>query len=341
MSSSETFGHCTTELPCFTETLSFAHAKHPRVNRLLTKQDFVIHAVKRRKVNLQLKELNGCENAIPNSIGNKEDPFLETVSTHCHQGCLTTFIDATGNEWHTQNGSLHCVCGKVFHAWHGPDHCCWTHTKWDANTFSFTFCACPDRGDVASYLTRLFQFRPGWPSFYFTCKVYFLQLQKKKTLVQSLANGLWVSNVPLILRILALPGWILIVRHFLVTYIITLYLKKKGTFMVKHWLALQMFILSILFKVRIRIFLKRPLQVRFPLTKATSSNQSFLLKARSFQSGNYYATTPFSYEHLFCISTKLVWSALSCRSLFLKKTQCRVHILEKGSCITMGINQKL
>ena len=177
--------------------------------------------------------------------------------------------------------------------------------------------------------------------FTFTCKAYFLQLQKKKTLVQSLANGLWVSNVPLVLRILTLPGWILIVRHFLVTYIITLYLKKKGTFMVKHWLALQMFILSILFKVRIRIFLKRPLQVRFPLTKATSSNQSFLLKARLFQSGNYYATTPFLYEHLFCISTKLIWSALSCRSLFLKKPQCRVHILEKGSCITMGINQKL
>ncbi len=53
-------------------------------------------------------------------------------------------------------------------------------------------------------------------------------LKHNKTPSLSLANGMWVGNIPLELQILTLPEHILIACHFPATYIVKLYPKKKG-----------------------------------------------------------------------------------------------------------------
>ena len=44
----------------------------------------------------------------------------------------------------------------------------------------------------------------------------------------SLANGLWIGDVLLILRVLTLPEHVLVARFFPATYIVKLYPMKKG-----------------------------------------------------------------------------------------------------------------
>ncbi|KAF8256534.1 hypothetical protein EI94DRAFT_1793103 [Lactarius quietus] len=44
----------------------------------------------------------------------------------------------------------------------------------------------------------------------------------------SLANGMWIGDVPLELKMLTLPERVLIARHFPAAYIVKLYPKKKG-----------------------------------------------------------------------------------------------------------------
>ena len=60
------------------------------------------------------------------------------------------------------------------------------------------------------------------------CRPCESSLQKKKTPALSLANGMWIGEVPLVLKILTLPERILVARYFLAAYIVKLYPKKKG-----------------------------------------------------------------------------------------------------------------
>ena len=60
------------------------------------------------------------------------------------------------------------------------------------------------------------------------CQPCASSLQKKKTPALSLANGMWIGDVPLALKILTLPERILVARHFPAAYIVKLFPKKKG-----------------------------------------------------------------------------------------------------------------
>ncbi|KAI9429102.1 hypothetical protein BJY52DRAFT_1133861 [Lactarius psammicola] len=62
-----------------------------------------------------------------------------------------------------------------------------------------------------------------------TCSSY---LSCNKTPPLSLANTMWIGDIPLELKILTLPECVLITRHFPATYIVKLYPKKKGA---KSW----------------------------------------------------------------------------------------------------------
>ncbi|KAH9161206.1 hypothetical protein EDB89DRAFT_1861768 [Lactarius sanguifluus] len=57
-------------------------------------------------------------------------------------------------------------------------------------------------------------------------------LRKDKTPALSLANGLWIGDVPPLLTILTLPERILVARYFPAAYIVKLYPKKKGA---RNW----------------------------------------------------------------------------------------------------------
>ena len=53
-------------------------------------------------------------------------------------------------------------------------------------------------------------------------------LNRKKTPALSLANSLWVGDIPIVLHILTLPEHVLVARFFPAAYIIKLYPAKKG-----------------------------------------------------------------------------------------------------------------
>ncbi|KAH9033812.1 hypothetical protein EDB85DRAFT_1864258 [Lactarius pseudohatsudake] len=57
-------------------------------------------------------------------------------------------------------------------------------------------------------------------------------LQKDKTPALSLANGMWIGDVPPLLNVLTLPERILVARYFPTAYIVKLYPKKKGA---RNW----------------------------------------------------------------------------------------------------------
>ena len=57
-------------------------------------------------------------------------------------------------------------------------------------------------------------------------------LRKNKTPAMSLANGMWIGDVPLELKVLTLPEHLLVSRFFPATYIVKLYPKKKGA---RNW----------------------------------------------------------------------------------------------------------
>jgi hypothetical protein len=64
------------------------------------------------------------------------------------------------------------------------------------------------------------------------CLCCLTSVKLHKTPPLSLANGMWIGDVPLVLSVLTLPERVLIARFFPVAYIVKLYPKKKGA---RHW----------------------------------------------------------------------------------------------------------
>ena len=60
------------------------------------------------------------------------------------------------------------------------------------------------------------------------CNSCMLDLKRKRMPKLSLANGMWIRDVPLELKVLTLPECVLVARYFPAAYIVKLYLKKKG-----------------------------------------------------------------------------------------------------------------
>ncbi|KAH9003221.1 hypothetical protein EDB86DRAFT_2765723, partial [Lactarius hatsudake] len=64
------------------------------------------------------------------------------------------------------------------------------------------------------------------------CHTCVCDLQNDKTPTLSLANGLWIGDIPPLLNILTLPEQILVAQYFPAAYIVKLYPKKKGA---RNW----------------------------------------------------------------------------------------------------------
>ena len=61
-----------------------------------------------------------------------------------------------------------------------------------------------------------------------TCSSCASFLRRNKTPPLSLANGMWVGDIPFVLRVLTLPERILVARYFPAAYVVKLYPMKKG-----------------------------------------------------------------------------------------------------------------
>src|ERR1700677_2896019 len=61
------------------------------------------------------------------------------------------------------------------------------------------------------------------------CSSCLSSLRQHKTPPLSLANGMWVGEVSIVLRALTLPERVLVARFFPAAYIVKLYPKKRGT----------------------------------------------------------------------------------------------------------------
>lgn len=68
------------------------------------------------------------------------------------------------------------------------------------------------------------------------CNSCMLDLKRNKTPKLLLANGMWIGDIPLELKVLTLPEHILVTCYFPVAYIVKLYPKKKGA---RNWASLS------------------------------------------------------------------------------------------------------
>ena len=163
----------------------------------------------------------------PTTLLNDEDCFMQTVSEECRRNCISNFIDATGDGATATSACAVCA-GRFF----TKDV---QHIRVDdlvqKNLLE------PSVPHDAHALTHgillyqsprsLFTDDAGHPTAN-VCSSCVGDLRRGKTPSLSLANNMWIGDVPLELRILTLPEKILIARYFPAAYIVKLYPKKKG-----------------------------------------------------------------------------------------------------------------
>lgn len=157
--------------------------------------------------------------------------FLETVSEDCRRNCISNFIDATGNK---AIASSDCaVCGGSF---------------FNSEIYEFKVSdlreknkLVPSKPHPAQKLTKGMLLHATPSSLHHDPEGCFManicgscssDLKRNKTPAMSLANGLWIGEVPLELKILTLPERILIAHFFPAAYIVKLYPKMKGA---RNW----------------------------------------------------------------------------------------------------------
>ena len=73
-----------------------------------------------------------------------------------------------------------------------------------------------------------FPTQPGLAPQAYVCSSCADTLKRHATPALSLANGMWIGDIPLVLRVLTLPERILVARYFPAAYIVKLYPMKKG-----------------------------------------------------------------------------------------------------------------
>jgi hypothetical protein len=152
--------------------------------------------------------------------------FFETVSEECRRDRICKFIDATGNKA-TATVSCAVCAGNFFKIetkeWklsHLPNHLlapCKTHP---AQTVT--------EGMILDTSPSSMRTDEDGLAFVNVCQSCTSDIQKKKTPALSLANGLWIGDVPLELSVLTLPERILVARYFPAAHIVKLYPKKRG-----------------------------------------------------------------------------------------------------------------
>ena len=154
-------------------------------------------------------------------------PLFETVSEKCRQNCIADFIDATGSK--AIATSICAVCAGTFFD-SDVDHVLLSYLHESEKLH-------PATAHSSHVLTNdmLLHHHPSCfsedtlgRSCANVCTSCLSLLRQHKTPPLSLANGMWIGDVPLVLRVLTLPEWILVARFFPAAYIVKLYPKKRG-----------------------------------------------------------------------------------------------------------------
>ena len=176
--------------------------------------------------------LNGNVNANAVVDGSREtdvsqDPFFETVSEDCRRERISKFIDATGNK---ATATATCaVCAGTFFKQEIYE------TK--LSDLRLKNKLAPSIPHPAQKLTdgMLLHITPSslqvdasGVALANVCNSCTLDLRKNRTPAMSLANGLWIGDIPLELKVLTLLERVLVSRFFPAAYIVKLYPKKKG-----------------------------------------------------------------------------------------------------------------
>ena len=156
-----------------------------------------------------------------------EESFFETVSEEVRRNCISNFIDATGRE--ATSSACCAVCAGQFFSKE--------ISRVEVDNLRSKNVLSPTTPHPAHILTdgMLLHRTPSAMHTSSTgvryanvCVSCVKHLQNNKLPPLSLANGMWVGDVPLELRVLTLPERILVARYFPAAYIVKLYPMKKG-----------------------------------------------------------------------------------------------------------------
>jgi hypothetical protein len=188
-------------------------------------QEFVRHAARAKRLRTTAVAEDIQPPLATSPVCPGDDRFFHTVSDDCRNERICKFIDATGNK--ALQTSVCVACAGRF--WSGdtevvklddlkknqrlvPTHSHPEHVLTDGMLLHLTSVQTDAKGFSVVSLCN-------------NCLSY---LRRHKTPPLSLANGLWIGDVPLELKILTLPERVLIARFFPAAYIVKLYPKKKG-----------------------------------------------------------------------------------------------------------------
>ena len=173
--------------------------------------------------------ITDMENDTSTGIG--DSTFMETVSEECRQDRICRFIDATGN-----NATATTTCAV----------CAGTFFNLEIEEVSVSDLRDkqklqPAKPHPAQVLTEGMLLHstpssihsdPNGSLIANVCTSCASDLKRNKTPALSLANVMWIGEIPLELKVLTLPERILVARFFPAAYIVKLYPKKKGA---RHW----------------------------------------------------------------------------------------------------------
>jgi hypothetical protein len=184
---------------------------------------------KRRKTHVggEREPINHFRSSSPGD----EAAFLETVSQDCRNERVSKFIDATGNEATAMTTCAVCA-GSFFNKEIIEEKVSVLHAK---NKLS------PSKPHPAQALTYGMLLHNTPSSLYANehgvllakvCNSCMSSLRRDKTPSLSLANGMWIGDIPLELKVLTFAERLLVARHFPAAYVFKLHPKKKGS---RHW----------------------------------------------------------------------------------------------------------
>ena len=178
---------------------------------------------KRRKI----ETIPDIDQQHPLSVTDHSD-FFETVTEECRQDRISKFIDATGRKALTI--SVCAVCAGSFFLKELQNM--------KVSELRSKKILLPSRPHPAQNLTDGMLLHRTTTSLYAddkgienanVCASCMSAIKQKKRPALSLANGMWIGDIPMELSILTFPERILIARHFPAAYIIKLHPRKKGS----------------------------------------------------------------------------------------------------------------
>ncbi len=181
-------------------------------------------AAKKRKIETTEGEIYGLANS---ASPTQDFFFFETVSETCRQERLSKFIDATGT--HATSTAVCAVCaGRFFIR---------ELREVPVDDLREKKKLSPSKPHPAHVLTEGMLLHRTESSIHTdehgtslanVCVSCTSDLRNKKTPPLSLANGMWIGDVPLELKVLTLPERLLVARFFPAAYIVKLYPKKRA-----------------------------------------------------------------------------------------------------------------